>query len=627
MTDDNNSYIYKDPHHFHYTFEHDISLNPTSAITIGKTIESDRFPNTMDNYWFVIYHNIIINPFDLVTVVNIYNTKTIGIIKEIVAVSDNHYPSLAVPVQIANNEYKRNSKGNKRRIKAPSSSLSNNRTKSNGVLLAKVAVMANTGAQLKGKDDTITIGLPVGIGKSVMFATKEDIMFALGIPEMENPVPVGIIETSNGLQVPINLDISYLVGPDTAHVNASGISGNQKTSYLLFLLQSAYQALKYKAEVTDAQECYNEEGQQPQGVAVIIFNTKEDGLLHIDQEDKDVQKRNRKFFNILELDIRPFGNVTYYLPRGNDGKPNSLHIPKNSKTYSYELNDIYDRLELLFSEAYDPHYNLSSIIDYIYESWPISSDKNNIDLGKQMTTWTDLYEFRGYPYEIMTHKSTLLHFLGHLQRLRKSPMFIDKRKTSIYLGNEIKQIKSGDVFVIDIATISSVEEQGFVVGDLMKSIDVMYSTSHYYHRSENETNEKRQYGEEHNIRRRRLPKYILIFIDEINRFLPLASPFKTNLIAEEIMKTLIAGRSRGTILFSAQQFKSTTDYRLHQNTGLHIIAKLGISELSSYPYYSLIDESTKMNIVRLHKGELLMIHSAFRHPIKVTFPKASFKST
>jgi hypothetical protein len=79
MTDDNNSYIYKDPHHFHYTFEHDISLNPTSAITIGKTIESDRFPNTMDNYWFVIYHNIIINPFDLVTVVNIYNTKTIGI--------------------------------------------------------------------------------------------------------------------------------------------------------------------------------------------------------------------------------------------------------------------------------------------------------------------------------------------------------------------------------------------------------------------------------------------------------------------------------------------------------------------------------------------------------------------
>jgi hypothetical protein len=39
----------------------------------------------------------------------------------------------------------------------------------------------------------------------------------------------------------------------------------------------------------------------------------------------------------------------------------------------------------------------------------------------------------------------------------------------------------------------------------------------------------------------------------------------------------------------------------------------------------MLDESTKMNIVRLNKGELVMIHSAFRHPIKIGFPKATFK--
>jgi hypothetical protein len=91
----------------------------------------------------------------------------------------------------------------------------------------------------------------------VEFATVEEIIFALGIPEMGNPIPAGIIQTTNGLQVPITLDISYLAGPDTTHVNASGISGNQKTTYLLFLLQSAYQKLK------------------DEGVALIIFNTKE----------------------------------------------------------------------------------------------------------------------------------------------------------------------------------------------------------------------------------------------------------------------------------------------------------------------------------------------------------------
>jgi hypothetical protein len=86
------------------------------------------------------------------------------------------------------------------------------------------------------------------------------------------------------------------------------------------------------------------------------------------------------------------------------------------------------------------------------------------------------------------------------------------------------------------------------------------------------------------------------------------------------MRTVIAGRTRETVLFSAQQFKSATDYRLHENTGLHITAKVGLSELSTQPY-SMIDESTKNNIARLNKGELVMIHSAFRHPIKIHFPK------
>jgi hypothetical protein len=55
-----------------------------------------------------------------------------------------------------------------------------------------------------------------------------------------------------------------------------------------------------------------------------------------------------------------------------------------------------------------------------------------------------------------------------------------------------------------------------------------------------------------------------------------------------------------------------------------VTAKVGLSELSTVPY-NMIDESTKMNIVRLNKGELVMVHSAFRYPVKITFPEASFK--
>ena len=502
---------------------------------IGKTLASDRFPNTMDSFWFSINPDIIMSPFDFVTVRHIFNTRTIGMVKELKAAED---------IGTA----------------------------------ARVAVMANTGIE-SDSVKTIAIQMPVGEAKPVRFATQKEVIFALGIPEMQNPIPAGIIEMTNGLQVPVSLDISYLLGPDTAHVNAAGISGNLKTSYLFFLLQSAYQRL-----VKDMQE----------DVAIIIFNTKEEDLLHID-EKKKANKKTKMLFDLLDLDIKPFESVTYFLPRGRDGRPNSAVVPSNSKTYSFGLEDVYDKLDLLF-ESNDDSYNVSSILNYIYEAWPLLSG------SKRVSTWSDLLEFRGYPQEVVAHKSTLLRFLGHVQRFRKSPMFIDKKVTSRYLGKEIKKIRRGDVFVIDISMIPTLQEQGFVVGDVMKSIDELYSS--------------RQSGKR--------PKYILIFIDEINRFIPRPTR-DISAVAEQVMRTIVAGRSRGTILFSAQQFKSTVDSALHENTGMHIIAKLGMSELSTPPYL-MIDESTKANIVRLNKGELVMVHPAFRQPIKIVFPKAPFKT-
>ena len=465
--------------------------------------------------------------------------------------------------------------------------------------------MANTGVKARGYEESISINFPVGVGKTVRFATEDEILFALGIPQMENPIPAGIIETTNGLEVPITLDISYLAGADTAHVNASGISGNRKSSYILFLLQSSYQTLK----------------RMNQNVALIIFNTKEQDLLYIDQKEKYTKKRTERLFDVLDLDIEPFENVTYFLPRGKDGKPNSIHVPNNYRTYSYELKDVYDRLELLFSEPYDLHHDFLSIMNYIYESWPL---KSYVGM-KDISTWTDLSEFKEYPETIVSNKSSLLYFLGRLQRFRKSPMFIDKKKTSTYLGNEIKKIKAGEVFLIDVATISSFEEQAFVVGDVMKSIDEMYSSRYYNLDDDNKSNNLNIDSNKSNVQNdQKKLHYILVFIDEINRFIPKAQNGKMNSVSEQIMRTVTAGRTRGTILFSAQQFKSATDYRLHENTDLHITAKLGLSELSKESY-SMLDEGTKKNIVRLNKGELVMIHPAFRHPIKIGFPKAAYK--
>jgi hypothetical protein len=232
---------------------------------------------------------------------------------------------------------------------------------------------------------------------------------------METPVPAGIIELGNGLQVPISLDLTYLAGPDTAHVNVSGISGNRKSSYILFLLQSAYQTLRYMKR---------QNKQERRGACLILFNTKEDDLLYLHQKKgrKEMDANARIAFKILDLDIEPFSNVTYFLPRGKDGEPNSLHVPPNHKTYSFELLDIFDRLHLLFSSTPEPR-DLMPIVNYIRESWPLKDSS-----GNKIFNWTDLSKFTEYPKSIVSHISALQGFIGQIQSFRDSSLFVDERK-------------------------------------------------------------------------------------------------------------------------------------------------------------------------------------------------------
>jgi DNA helicase HerA-like ATPase len=561
---------------------------------IGKTIESEKYPITMDEFWFSIVPNKIIGPFDFISVENIYNTVTIGIVKELRTIKSS---DVTISSQYSGQNYNlRDNPNNKENYV------------NQGIRIARVAVMTNAHINNIHSDSKNTNGMnmrmPVDIDKEVRFANEKEILIALGIPKMEDPVMAGIIEMTNGQQVAIPIAMSYLAGPDTAHINATGVSGNLKTSYLMFLLHSMYQKLVKNKEV-----------------AIIIFNTREDDLLYIHEREENITERDNRLYKTLQVSPDPFDNVTYFLPRGKDGKPISVQVPSNFRTYSFELRDIYDRLDLLLSfESYDPRYNLYAIINYIYESWPLKDKSGNV-----VNNWSDLLRYVDYPPEIVGHKSMYLHFLRYIQKFKRSSLFTDKRETSIYIGNEIKKIKGGDVYVIDIAMIPTLEVQSLVIGDVMKNIDELYS-SRYSFEEEHYLNQESENGIKINIESKySKPKYIFIFIDEINRFLPSTSSLgQRSPVAEQIIKTIIVGKSRNTILLSAQQFKTAVDPFLHENTGIHMIAKLGLSELSNSSY-SMLDDITKGNIAQMDKGEIVMIQPAIRYPVKVVFPRPPFK--
>lgn len=596
--------------------------------SVGLSLISDKLSNTIDNFWMMVNQQSLLNPFDFVKVENIHDTTTIGIVKEIKRI---FLDLNSLPTKQYSSELKL--------------VLNQQDSFNTGITVANVDVISNfPSLEKKSPDNTkqvdlkkavkkVTsppINMPVQEGKLVYFASGKEVRIALGIPEMENPIPAGLITMTDNTQVPIDLDVTYLFGPDTTHVNATGISGNMKTSYLLFLLQVIHHKL------------------EDEGVSIIMFNTKEKDLLFIDKKrEKEISKEDQQLLDSLDLELTPFHNVKYFLPRGKNGSPNSAHVPENNvMTYSYELADVYDRLDLLFSSdsMVDSRHNISAISNYIYETWPmLGSGKDSKD-AKGFMSWTDLSSFDEYPEEIITHKSTLLKFQGIIQRFRKpATLFVDKKVTSTYLGNEIKRMKKNEVMMIDIAMLSTLEEQAFVVGDVMKTIDEMYSMSDVSSISLNAKGEQylspRKLGGKI-VKNKKRPKYIVILLDEINRFLPhrtangggvgstsaggsIGSGGRST-VGDELFKTLITGKSRHCILFSAQQFKSQIDPGINENTGLHVLAKLGLSELTAAPY-SMIDDVTKSVVSKLHKGEFILVHPAFRHPIKITIPKPMFK--
>src|SRR5687767_8154803 len=184
----------------------------------------------MDEFWFSIGPNVIVGPFDFVCVDNIYSTRTVGIIKELRTVSNIH------GIKQKTNGGMSTMPG---QYDSDIATIDNRNCRDQGTRIAKVAVMVNVQNKndgLEGKSsNSVIVRMPVGIDASVKFANSDEILLALGIPKMEDPVMAGVIEMTNGNKIAIPMAMSYLAGPDAAHINASGISGNLKTSYLLFL--------------------------------------------------------------------------------------------------------------------------------------------------------------------------------------------------------------------------------------------------------------------------------------------------------------------------------------------------------------------------------------------------------
>jgi len=544
---------------------------------IGRVSATEKTPTSCDEFIFWLDDKEKISPFDIVKVENnIENFKSItyGVIQDIFHITDS-------PGHLSN--YISSDFGS---IDAESV------TKKLSLSYAKVSVIHNDQENY----------MPVKDGSIVYSANEEDIKKALGLDiiEEKKAISAGLLKTSNGVSVPIYYNSDFLIGPEGAHLNISGISGlATKTSYAMFLLQAIEQKIN--------------------DVAMIILNVKSNDLLQLDEVNKKISQEQVNDWEKTGVTCIPFKNVTYFYPYKDSREATYSNTSLNllclerqfntniARNYIYTYEHDREKLNLLFSNIDDPNFTIESILNHISENAEFEE-----------LTW-DTFKGKLKEYTNTVTKKCKVNKDIPVQSWRKFSRLIsnsiyndifqnsisgDISKHQVYLSDSIYNIKSGDTFVVDIAKLDE-QLQCMVFGDIIKAV---YNLKH---------------GEYERTIDNPIPKRIIIFVDELNKYAPNTSP-KNSPILSYLLEITERGRSEGVILFSAEQFKSVIHDRVKGNCSTHVYGRTNAIEISKSDYRYIPNVFANM-MTRLGKGDLILQHPVFKTLLKIKFPFPSYQ--
>lgn len=446
------------------------------------------------------------------------------------------------------------------------------------------------------------IEMPIQDGAEVEWADETEIRTALGIRDLKKPIPAGVINTSNGVNVSIDFEARYLLGPEAAHLNISGISGlASKTSYAMFILSAIQQKL--------AQE-----------TSIVLFNVKGCDLLAVDRMDPDLSNSTKAEWEQLGLEAKPLENVRFIYPFRADQEPwMSSAVPPDwyqdqlsrgvTSNYYYTVESFLgceddgeevtrEKLSLLFSDVDDPSNTMESCI---HELGQINADTWE-DLRSQVQRRTQ----KGNKGEIAV--GSWRKFSRYLRRRTSHSLFsepfggkVDKHQS--LLADELARLKKGQVLVIDIAQLED-HLQCLVVGDTIRTL----------------FNIKLGFGN----RDATELGTVLMFADELNKYAPAGSG-KDRTLSRWLLDVTERGRQFSVVLFGAEQFRSGIQDRVLGNCGTNVYGRTNPVELQKGADYRHFSATNKSAILHLPPGHMLLQHSAFSTPlIKARFPYPAY---
>lgn len=547
---------------------------------IGKVAATEKVPTTIDYFFFWTDKQRILNPFDIIKVEHIENSITFGVIEEISHITDS---ASYLSNFIASDFGDVNTTANMQRI---------------GMNFVKAKVVCNDKS----------VYTPVLDGSKVSLATEREVLQALGLDKIANPLPCGYIEMyrdEDKITLPVHFNSQFLIGPEGAHLNISGISGlAAKTSYSMFLLKSIQNRYLEKEDL-----------QKEDTIAFVIFNVKGRDLLSVDEKNEGLSDEDKQKYSMLGLDIMPFNNVKYYYPYSDQSTSctysyaskhdieSQIDTNKAFK-YKYIFEDDKANLDLILANDDDSSGTMESIINFI-----ITEQGGFGEVGNWSQFLDTVREFTTSGRNNSNKEITVNSWRKFKRIISKSlshAMFSKRvvpEKNETRLREAIRNIQKNDVYVIDIAKLDQ-DIQTFVFGDVIRSIyDLKLGQ------------EDREESE--------IPSKIIIFIDELNKYASKDVP-KNSPILRQVIDISERGRSLGIILFSVEQFKSAIHNRVKGNCASHAYGRTNAIEISKADY-KYIPAVYKNMMNRLDPGEYIIEHPIFRALLNLKFPKPLYR--
>ena len=431
------------------------------------------------------------------------------------------------------------------------------------------------------------------------------------------------------------LDQDFLLGAQAGHLNVNGAAGSgTKSSFLTIAAYQTVNAVKARAASLVGS------GQAPR-IRTIIFNVKGFDLFWLDrwsnrfsEADADAWRQ----MGVTSPDI--FRSIAYYAPETavRSAAPRAIDTerPGEVRPYSWSLRDIvdFDLFEMLFSEETRANENLVMLINLfshrlsttrskagslserlglppdassdarrqITDTLERAFDGNNVLNVRTFQALLDYIEARAQPKDADSVSDDSLRSMSNStiqalwRRLARvlTPNSGLLRREDVTGAPLILATAEEDVSVVDIQSIQDAQLQRFVIAAVLNQLVRWRSGPHA---ARNET--------------------FLVVIDELNRYAPRGS---SDAITRQFEYVASQMRSRGIILFGAQQQGSRVSEVVIENSQTRVLGRSGGQELADSIWRGFSEGDRKLAL-RLGPDEKVIVAPNFREALHVKVPR------